>query len=282
MISDSFLCAEEDSVYEVTIKITAIEDTRIFIVPPSGGSVTPAYVAGVGTFTFQVTTGAFAEPLTIRGQAMANGASAYIDSCIVKLSAESSTFVQYSEVFDLGDYNDSCKYFKIEGCNAQDQFNLAFGGSSFLPMIRLEGRRSKAQYESNAKTFRYASGKWSANYVDRIKQWTFHFGRLPEYVLDFLSTIFYYDNCYVNGVLMFPQDDNFPSVEYQDADTYLGSFDIDLVEKISKVVKVQCGDSDADCLPSILDNSDEPFLLTQDLNRITTQDSVNLYYENNL
>jgi hypothetical protein len=81
---------------------------------------------------------------------------------------------------------------------------------------------------------------------------------------------------------MFPQDDNFPSVEYQDADTYLGSFDIDLVEKISKVVKVQCGDSDADCLPSILDNSDEPFLLTQDLNRITTQDSVNLYYENNL
>jgi hypothetical protein len=282
MISDSFLCAEEDSVYEVTIKITAIEDTRIFIVPPSGGSVTPAYVAGVGTFTFQVTTGAFAEPLTIKGQAMANGASAYIDSCIVKLSAESSTFVQYSEVFDLGDYNDTCRYFKIEGCNAQDQFNLAFGGSSFLPMIRLEGRRSKAQYESNAKTFRYASGKWSANYVDRIKQWTFHFGRLPEYVLDFLSTIFYYDNCYVNGVLMFPQDDNFPSVEYQDADTYLGSFDIDLVEKISKVVKVQCGDSDADCLPSILDNSDEPFLLTQDLNRITTQDSVNLYYENNL
>jgi hypothetical protein len=282
MISDSFLCAEEGSVYEVTIKITAIEDTRIFIVPPSGGSVTPAYVAGVGTFTFQVTTGAFAEPLTIRGQAMANGASAYIDSCIVKLSAESSTFVQYSEVFDLGDYNDTCRYFKIEGCNAQDQFNLAFGGSSFLPMIRLEGRRSKAQYESNAKTFRYASGKWSANYVDRIKQWTFHFGRLPEYVLDFLSTIFYYDNCYVNGVLMFPQDDNFPSVEYQDADTYLGSFDIDLVEKISKVVKVQCGDSDADCLPSILDNSEEPFLLTQDLNRITTQDSVNLYYENNL
>jgi len=40
--------------------------------------------------------------------------------------------------------------------------------------------------------------------------------------------------------------------------------------------------TDADCLPSILDNEDEPFLLTQDSNRITTQDSVNLYYENNL
>jgi len=185
----------------------------------------------------------------------------------------------YSDILDIGDYNDSCKYFKIEGCNAQDQFNLAFGGSSFLPMIRLEGRRSKAQYVTNANTFRYASGKWSANYVNRVKQWTYYFGRLPEYVLDFLSTIFYYDNCYVNGVLMFPQDNAFPTIDWSDADTYLGSFAIDLVEKENKVVKVQCTDSDADCLPSILDNQDEPFLLTQDLNRITTQDSVNLYYE---
>ena len=282
MVSDSYLCAAEDSVYDVTITITQHQDARVFVVAPSGGSVTPAYVSGVGTFTFQVTTGAFAEQLTIRGIAMDDGAFVYIDSCVVSLTAGSSTFVQYSDVFDLGDYNDDCKYFKIEGCNAQDQFNFAFGGSSFLPMIRLEGKRSKAQYVTNANTFRYASGKWSANYVNRLKQWTYHFGRLPEYVLDFLSTIFYYDNCYVNGVLMFPQDNAFPTIDWSDADTYLGSFNIDLLEKENKVVKVQCGDSDADCLPSILDNSEEPFLLTQDLNRITTQDSVNLYYENNL
>ena len=280
LVSDSFLCAEEDSVYDVTIKINSIQDARVFVIAPSGGSVTPNYVAGVGTFTFQVTTGAFAEPLTIRAIAMEDGAFVYLDSVNVKLSAESSTFVQYSEVFDLGDYNDTCKYFKLEGCNAQDQFNIAFGGSSFLPMIRLEGIRSKPQYVTNANTFRYASGKWSANYVNRLKQWSFHFGRLPEYVLDFLSTIVYYDNFYVNGVLMFPQDNTFPTIDWQDADTYLGSFNIDLVEKENKVVKVQCGDSDADCLPSILDLGDEPFLLTQDDNRITTQDSINLYYEN--
>ena len=161
MVSESYLCAAEGSVYNVTIKITEHYLTRVFIIPPSGGSVTPNYVSGVGTFTFQVTTGAFAEPLTIKALAMIDNAYAFIDSCVVSLSAQSSTFVQYSDIFDLGDYNDDCKYFKIEGCNAQDQFNLAFGGSSFLPMIRLEGKRSKAQYETNANTFRYASGKWS-------------------------------------------------------------------------------------------------------------------------
>ena len=208
----------------------------------------------------------------------------YADIKLVEIQIDDSDIQWdlFSDILDIGDYNDSCKYFKIEGCNAQDQFNLAFGGSSFLPMIRLEGRRAKAQYVTNANTFRYASGKWTANYVNRVKQWTYHFGRLPEYVLDFLSTIFYYDNCYVNGVLMFPQDNAFPTIDWADADTYLGSFNIDLVEKENKVLKVQCGEADANCLPSILDNQDEPFLLTQDLNRITTQDSVNLYYENNL
>jgi hypothetical protein len=206
-------------------------------------------------------------------------AAAILNYVDIQIAESDIQWDMFSDILTIGDYNDSCKYFKIEGCNAQDQFNLAFGGSSFLPMIRLEGKRSKAQYVTNANTFRYASGKWSANYVNRLKQWTYFFGRLPEYVLDFLSTIFYYDNCYVNGVLMFPQDNAFPTIEWQDADTYLGSFNIDLVEKENKVVKVQCGDSDADCLPSILDNSNEPFLLTQDLNRMTTEDSVNLYQE---
>jgi hypothetical protein len=203
-----------------------------------------------------------------------------ISSISISIIDEDIQWDMYSDVLTIGDYNDSCKYYKIEGCNAQDQFNFAFGGSSFLPMIRLEGKRSKAQYVTNANTFRYASGKWTANYVNRVKQWTYHFGRLPEYVLDFLSTIFYYDNCYVNGVLMFPQDNAFPTIDWSDADTYLGSFNIDLVEKQNNVLKVQCTEADADCLPSILDNSQEPFLLTQELNRITTQDSVNLYYEN--
>jgi hypothetical protein len=45
------------------------------------------------------------------------------------------------------------------------------------------------------------------------------------------------------------------------------------------VRKTLCSNVDADCLPSILDNNDEPFLLAQDLQRLTTEDSVNLYQE---
>ena len=114
--------------------------------------------------------------------------------------------------------------------------------------------------------------------MDRKKKLSYHFGRLPEYVLDFLSLVFYFDNCYVNGQVVFPADGEFPTIEYDNADD-LGSLTIDLYKKNDKVRKTVCIGVDADCLPSILDQDDEPFILTQDSERITTQDLVNLYQE---
>jgi hypothetical protein len=205
-------------------------------------------------------------------------ALAIINLVEISIENDSIQWDLFSDVIAIGDYNDDCKYFKIEGCNAEDQFNLAFGGSSFLPAIRLEGRKFRAQYVTEVNNFRFASGRYQTTYVDREKKWTFAFGRLPEYVLDFLSTIFYYDNCYVNGDLYYAIDGEFPDVEYNDADE-LGALNIDLALKSSKVRKTICSNTDADCLPSILDNADEPFLLAQDEQRLTTEDSVNLYQE---
>jgi hypothetical protein len=209
------------------------------------------------------------------GGAPASAILKYVDIAISDADIQWDLF---SDVIAIGDYNDECKYFKIEGCNAEDQFNLAFGGSSFLPSIRLEGRKFRAQYVTEVNNFRFASGRYQTTYVDREKKWTFAFGRLPEYVLDFLSTIFYYDNCYVNGDLYYAIDGEFPDVEYNDADD-LGAINIDLALKSSKVRKTICSNTDADCLPSILDNGDEPFLLAQDEQRLTTENSVNLYQE---
>jgi hypothetical protein len=205
-------------------------------------------------------------------------AAAVITLVEIRIDDADIQWDKFSNVVSIGDYNDECKYFNIEGCNAEDQFNLAFGGSSFLPAIRLEGRKFRAQYVTEVNNFRFASGRYQTTYVDREKKWTFAFGRLPEYVLDFLSTIFYYDNCYINGDLYYAIDGEFPDVEYNDADD-MGALNIDLALKSSKVRKTICSNTDADCLPSILDNNDEPFLLSQDDQRLTTENSVNLYQE---
>jgi hypothetical protein len=260
--------------YYVSVFIASRTNVRIYAV--IGGN--QVQFTGTGYQTVLITADGN-NPLEILVQEFGGApAAAIINLVEISIENDSIQWDQYSDIINIGDFNDECKYFQIEGCNAEDQFNLAFGGSSFLPGIRLEGRKFRAQYQTEVNNFRFASGKYQTTYVDREKKWTFAFGRLPEYVLDFLSTIFYYDNCYVNGDLYYPIDGEFPDIEYNDADE-LGALSIDLALKSSKVRKTICSNVDADCLPSILDNNDEPFLLAQDLQRLTTEDSVNLYQE---
>jgi hypothetical protein len=260
--------------YYVSVFIESRTNVRIF----AKIGTNQVQITGTGYQTVLITADGNS-PLEIRVTEF-GGAPAAAVIKLVEIQIEDSDIQWdlYSDVLAIGDYNDECKYFKIEGCNAEDQFNLAFGGSSFLPAIRLEGRKFRAQYQTEVNNFRFASGRYQTTYVDREKKWTFAFGRLPEYVLDFLSTIFYYDNCYVNGDLYYAIDGEFPDIEYNDADE-LGAFNIDLALKSSKVRKTICSNVDADCLPSILDNGDEPFLLSQDEQRLTTENSVNLYQE---
>jgi hypothetical protein len=260
--------------YYVSVFIASRTNVRIYAV--IGGNQVQFF--GTGYQTVLITADGN-NPLEILVQEFGGApAAAIINLVEISIENDSIQWDQYSDIINIGDFNDECKYFQIEGCNAEDQFNLAFGGSSFLPGIRLEGRKFRAQYQTEVNNFRFASGRYATTYVDREKKWTFAFGRLPEYVLDFLSTIFYYDSCYVNGDLYYPIDGEFPDVEYNDADE-LGALSIDLALKSSKVRKTICSNVDADCLPSILDNNDEPFLLAQDLQRLTTEDSVNLYQE---
>lgn len=274
LISITELC--EDKEYGVTIVVDSITDARLRV---QVDNVTLFTINTAGTYTFNITPTSSGN-FSLFGFEIGSiiGGEIQVSKVEVRAYKEWAVYDKYSELITIGDYSDPCRFFKIEGCNAEDQFGFAFSGSSFLPSIRLEGRRFQPQYETDADLFRYASGRWSANYVDRKKKVSFYFGRLPEYVFDFLSLIFYFDNCYINGVLHSPVDSEFPTIEYDNADD-LGAMTIELYKKNDLVRKTICIGTDADCLPSILDNNDEPFILTQDEQRITTQSLINLYQE---
>jgi hypothetical protein len=260
--------------YSIEITVDAISNARVRLSVDGTLYGSPITTAGVTTIVFTPTSSG---EVSLLGSQI-SGTPSLIEISKVTLRAIYTTvnYDRYSDVIALGEYS-GCDYFKLEGCNGENQFGFAFYGSSFLPSIRLEGRRYQAQYDTDADLFRYASGRWHASYVDRRKKHTYFFGRLPEYVLDFLSILVYFDNLYVNGETHFPAEADFPEIEYNDADD-LGSLSIDLYRKTGIVRKTVCVGVDADCLPSIL-NLDEPFLLYQDENRIITQDLTNLYQE---
>jgi hypothetical protein len=275
LISITELCEETD--YYIEIEVESIDDAELKFAVDGiqyGSTIT---AAGTYNFTITVTQSGAVSLLGIQ-VGLARSGEIIVRRITVRADKNWATYDQYSDLISIGDYSDPCRFFKIEGCNAENQFGLAFNGTSFLPGIRLEGRRFRAQYNSDVDLFRYASGKAVTSYADIRKNVSFYFGQLPEYVFDFLSIITYFDNLYVNGELYAPVDEDFPEIEYNDAND-LGSITIQLYKKNDKVRKTVCTAADANCLPSILDLGDEPFILAQDEDRLLTEDNINLYQE---
>jgi hypothetical protein len=274
-ILESIVEVCEDVEYSITIVVDSITDVtlRLWI----DNTQYLSTITSAGTVTANITPTSTGK-ISLRATATNAGGTVTVSQVQLRAYKEHAIYDMYSDLIQIGEFSDDCRFFKIEGCNGENQFGFGFYGTSFLPGIRLEGRRFQPQYDTDSDLFRYASGRWTASFVDRRKKLSYHFGRLPEYVLDFLSLVFYFDNCYVNGEVVFPADNEFPSIEYDNADD-LGSLTIELYKQRDKVRKTVCVGVDADCLPSILDNADEPFILTQDNERITTQNLVNLYQE---
>ena len=275
LVSVTELC--EDKEYFITIVVDSISNARLALQVDGiqyGSSITTA-----GTYNYTITV-TQSGAVSLFGTQF--GPSSIGEITVTKITVQGdknyAVYDMYSDLISVGDFSDDCKFFKLEGCNAENQFGLAFNGTSFLPGIRLEGRRFRAQYNSDVDLFRYASGKAVTSYADIRKRVSFFFGQLPEYVFDFLSIITYFDNLYVNGDLYSPAEADFPDIEYNDAND-LGSITIDLYKKNDRVRKTVCTAADANCLPSILDLDTEPFILAQDGDRLLTQDNINLYQE---
>jgi hypothetical protein len=274
LVSATVLC--EDTDYYVEIEVESISNARLRL--QVDGLNYGTIINAAGTYNFTITV-SDSGPLSLLGSQFGVGdGEITVKRVTVRADKNWASYDLYSDLIKIGDYSDNCKFFKLEGCNAENQFGLAFNGTSFLPGIRLEGRRFRAQYNSDVDLFRYASGKAVTSYADIRKRVSFFFGQLPEYVFDFLSIITYFDNLYVNGELYSPAEADFPDIEYNDGND-LGSITIDLFKKNEKVRKTVCTAADANCLPSILDLGDEPFILAQDEDRLLTQNNINLYQE---
>jgi hypothetical protein len=274
LVSVTELCEDKD--YYITIVVDTIDNCTLEL-QVDGITYGPT-ITTAGTYSFLITPTSNGA-VSLLGTSISGSRNEIIVTKItVQADKNWASYDQYSDLISVGDFSDDCKYFKLEGCNAENQFGLAFNGTSFLPGIRLEGRRFRAQYNSDVDLFRYASGKAVTSYADIRKRVSFFFGQLPEYVFDFLSIITYFDNLYVNGDLYSPAEADFPDIEYNDAND-LGSITIDLYKKNDRVRKTVCTAADANCLPSILDLDTEPFILAQDGDRLLTQDNINLYQE---
>jgi hypothetical protein len=236
--------------YNVTVDIASIADCAISVVAGTGSSCSPAFVTTTGTHVFVLTVGTGDTTFGVTASATSIiSASAVLNSVQALPNPADVEYDLFSPILSVGNYDDDCTYLKLSACNTYNQFGFAFGESGFAPELRVEGIISQPQYKTDVDLFRYASGKTITSYADRVKSWSFHFGRLPEYLLDFLSIAFFFDNVNINGTKYAPAENEFPAIQWNEADNKLGRLDITLIEKNTKVQKVQCAAESTDCTP---------------------------------
>lgn len=257
LVSVTEVCADKQ--YTITVEVESINNATLAVVV-NDVFYSPV-ISGTGTQTVTFTPTS-AGNLELVATALDRNAGVTISRITIEVAPEDVEYSYFSDVLDIGDYSDPCKFFRIEGCNGEDQFDFAFSESNFFPGIRLQARRHRAQYTTDVDVFRYASGRWDVPYADRVKRYTYSFVQLPEYVLDFLSVVVYFDNLYINGSLYFPLEGEFPDVSYNDANDN-GNIDLELALKQDKVRKTRCIGVDAQCLPTVIDSLTGDFLITQ-------------------
>lgn len=240
----------EGVTYQVTVDIESISDGSVSVGAGTGSVCVPSFANTPGIHVFTLTVGTGDTGFYVRG------ASTSIISATINLNSVQALpidadvdYVQYSPTLSVGNYDDPCAYLKLSACNTYDQFGFAFDGSGFYPELRVEGLISQPQYKTDVDLFRFASGKTITSYADRVKSWSFHFGRLPEYLLDFLSIAFFFDNVVINDKKYSPAENEFPAIQWNEADNKLGRLDINLIEKKTKIQKVQCAAQTVDCAP---------------------------------
>jgi hypothetical protein len=148
-----------------------------------------------------------------------------------------------SNMFKLDDYSNSCTLL-VNACNNEDGLGFVFDGSGFTPRLRLNAKLKEPKY--NNEVFRYtdSKGKKQVYWFTGRKQKYFCTDLEPEYVLDYLWSLFGYDNLFIDGELYTVDEDEFvPQYSFDN----VGSVKFLVSKKTQDIKNTNCSDSENIC-----------------------------------
>ena len=137
---------------------------------------------------------------------------------------------------------------KITVCNDSDGMGAGFNYTGFSPMLRVDSQFAHGGSTSTRNSYEFSSG---------TKSTTYYRGRgnkslmmvVPSYIHDFLYHIGGYDHVYVDGVEVFVEDDEYPTVSWNDQ-TDMGGVTLTMRDKTVLIENRRCSSKVEACDPS--------------------------------
>lgn len=163
-----------------------------------------------------------------------------------------------SNIFKIDDYSNECTLL-VNACNNEDGMGFVFEGSGFSPQVRLNAKLKEPKYSNERLTYTDSLGK-KINYYFKGRKGKYLCVDLePEYILDFLWTLFGYDNVYIDGIAYTVDDDEFSPTYVLDN---VGSVRFLVSKKTQDVKNVNCSSEENNCVIG------ENYLLQADNNSV--------------
>ena len=149
-----------------------------------------------------------------------------------------------SNIFKIADYSNDCTLL-INACNNEDGMGFVFEGSGFSPQVRLNAKLKEPKYSNERLTYTDSVGK-KINYYFKGRKGKYLCVDLePEYILDFLWTLFGYDNVYIDGIAYTVDDDEFSPTYVLDN---VGSVRFLVSKKTQDVKNINCSSEENNCV----------------------------------
>ena len=200
---------------------------------------------GNGTLKFKLISGSFA---------LDN-----IEACII---SDELLCDFTSNMFKLGDYSSDCTLL-INACNNEDGMGFVFDGSGFSPQVRLNAKLKEPKYSNERLSYTDSIGKKFNYYFKGRKGKYLCVDLEPEYILDYLWTLFGYDNFYIDGVAYTVDDDEFSPTYVLDN---VGSVRFLVSKQTQDIKNTNCSDTENNCVIGenyLLQANDNSVFVTQ-------------------
>ena len=176
---------------------------------------------------------------------MQGGSKITITSVIpVEIAKQDYVCNMTSNMFKIADYSSDCTLL-VNACNNEDGMGFVFEGSGFSPQVRLNAKLKEPKYSNERLTYTDSVGK-KINYYFKGRKGKYLCVDLePEYILDFLWTLFGYDNVYIDGIAYTVDDDEFSPTYVLDN---VGSVRFLVSKKTQDVKNINCSSEENNCV----------------------------------
>lgn len=134
-----------------------------------------------------------------------------------------------SNVIQVSTTDFGCKTYLLSLCNDSDGLGFGFENTGFAPNFRIEASLARGTYPSIRESYEYSTGRKATSYGrGRVAR---ELGLdLPPHLVDFMSLTPLADHFYIDGDEYFVEDDEFPSVSWDD-NVHQGGFALNVSKK---------------------------------------------------